>query len=85
MLMGVSTALISYALIRKFSNNNPRIVVPAFALFIIVFSGIYMYISKQHFQEITIYSGILYGLAVMFGLRFFVNGMPCEKLFNLKK
>jgi hypothetical protein len=84
MLMGTGTALISYALIRKFNNNNPRIVVPIFALFIIAFSGIILHIFEETSQmiSITISSGIMFGLAVLFGLRFFVDGISCNKSFN---
>jgi hypothetical protein len=81
MLIGTATALISYALIHKFSNNNLRIVIPVFALFIIGFSGIYIYIFEQPFQMITTSTGILFTLGVMIGLRYFIIGTP-NKSFN---
>ncbi len=84
MLMGASTALISYVLIRKFSNDTPRIIVPIFALFIIMFTEIFLHIFEQTSQMITISlsSGILFGLAVLFGLRFLLNGRSCNKSLN---
>lgn len=84
MLMGASTALISYALIRKFSNNNLRIKVPIFALFVISFSGIFLHIFEQTSQmiSITTSSGIIFGLAVLFALRFLLNGAPSNKSFK---
>jgi hypothetical protein len=73
MLTGTTTALISYALVHKYSNNNPRIVVPLFALFIVGFSGIYIYIYEQSFRMITTSTGILFSLGVILGLRYFAN------------
>lgn len=73
MLIGASTALISYALIHKFSNKNPRIVVPVFTLFIIGFSGIYICIFELTFRAITIQTSILFTLGVLIGLRFWEN------------
>jgi hypothetical protein len=71
MLIGTNTALIGYVLIHKFSNNNPRIVVPLFALFIIGFSGVYMYIFEQTFPMLTVYTCTLFTAGVLVGLRFF--------------
>jgi len=82
MLIGAMIALINYGLIHKVSHYNPRIVVPVFALFFIGFSAVFMIIFKQSFGMITIHNGIIFGLAVLFGLRFFITEVP-KKSMNL--
>jgi hypothetical protein len=74
MLFGASTALISYALIHHASNNNPRIVIPVFIIFFLYFSSVYIYTFEKTFRLPTLYTSVLFVLAVIFGLRFWFEG-----------